>query len=111
MNEQRQNEACCKALRWQATVEATGIYRHDVSRSAPYPLVTRDDNMVRLLRAKVIEAGARNRFLCELGEVLGWEDEGGTALFSEYGAMELMQATPAQQVEAALRALGKWEGK
>ncbi len=118
MTEQRQNEACCEVLGWEwrhkeGWTEAGYI---EVRAQAPWGLdwaplgylFTQCHYNLHLLRAAVIEAGCWPEFLALLR---GEPYNGGAEKISYWSSdvENLMQATPAQQVEAALRVLGKWE--
>ncbi len=116
MTEQRQNDVCCEVLR-----EARGLV---LVVEAPdytelYPCLrirqgtrhwhwfTQSHENLHELRAAVIEAKVWGDFVSWLCVTMGSGDAENDD--EEYDLALLMQATPAQQVEAALRALGKWE--
>lgn len=104
MNKQKQNEACCKALGWRGFEVCEKTIR--LEEGLVILPFTQNDTMVRLLRAKVIGAAKAGEFVRHLNLILFQE-----GCDSQIPVLNFMQATPAQQVEAALRALGKWESE
>lgn len=106
MDEKRQNEVICKWLGWEVVGE--GYILLASHHSIRHPWISRDDNMARLLREAVIKAGAGLLFVEWLNKILN-RDNGQKHHATTRSPLEFMQATAAQQAEAALRAVGKWE--
>lgn len=115
MDEKRQNEVVCEVLGWDKDYRGLLIQDSDLgdtgeilTASARYSWFTRDDNSVRLLREAVRQEGGtcEIQFVSELTRMLRLST---TATPPLHLAAALMNVTPAQQVEAALKALGKWE--
>lgn len=111
MNEKRQNEIVCELLEWSeanicpetADFDATIFLYQGARGGIKLSWFTRSHENLHLMRAALIERGLWNPYILHLGHIVGADWDCDT---SDPNLIRLMQAKPAQQVEAAIRALG-----
>lgn len=109
MDEKRQNELICELLGLEGWVllDKECIVMGPLGRMA---LFTRSHTNLHQMRAALIERGLGGAFTSRLEQAVEPEQDNDTEDESFYLlVLRYMQATPLQQVEAAIRALGKWE--
>jgi hypothetical protein len=118
MDERRQNELICDFVGWHeavvcesgssAYIQVQPYNARSGARLRECDWFTRSHENLHLMHKELLSQGKAQGFIDELDDLRKGDVP---ALTAELWAFDLMQATPAQQVEAALRVLGQWEGR